>query len=88
MTLTKQEFLDLLHQGPVQVKFTKVDGTERSMVCTLQESYLPARPAATTNATGARKPEHIVPVWSILDQGWRSIRVDSVKSADLINFNG
>ena len=75
---TKQELLDLLLQGPVQVKFTKVDGTERTMVCTLNEAYLPAR--TETEAPSKPKPDHIVPVWSIDDQGWRSIRVDSVKS--------
>lgn len=83
---TKQELLDLLLQGPVQVKFTKVDGTERTMVCTLNESYLPARTAAEPSAKP--KPAHVVPVWSIVDQGWRSIRVDSVKSAEAFDLNG
>lgn len=82
---TKQELLDLLHQGPVQVRFTKTDGTERVMLCTLVESYLPAR---TGSGTAKPKPDTIVPVWSIIDQGWRSIRVDSVESAEPVDLNG
>ena len=82
---TKQELLDLLHQGPVQVRFTKTDGTKRVMLCTLVESYLPAR---TGSGTAKPKPDTIVPVWSIIDQGWRSIRVESVESAKPVDVNG
>ena len=82
---TKQELLDLLHQGPVQVRFTKTDGTKRVMLCTLVESYLPSR---TGSGTAKPKPDTIVPVWSIIDQGWRSIRVESVESAEPVDVNG
>ena len=38
--IVKEEILEDLHKG-MQVTFTKKDGTERVMKCTLVEDYLP-----------------------------------------------
>lgn len=60
------------------ITFTKRDGTERVMLCTLMESELPSR-----SENGESKREHspdVQPVWDIEANGWRSFRWDSLVS--------
>lgn len=74
---TKEELQEQLKTGPQIVTFTKADGTERVMRCTLNESYLPLQEEKETK----RKPnDEVVPVWDLDKNAWRSFRVDSVKS--------
>jgi hypothetical protein len=66
-----------LKAGPCWVTFTKVDGTERTMKCTLSEAYIPqAEPKKTERV----KKENLdaLAVWDIEKVGWRSFRYDSV----------
>ena len=58
--------------------FTKKDGTERIMKCTLQEEYLPE-----TVGGERKKNEDSLAVYDLDVEGWRSFRWDSVKR---INF--
>lgn len=69
------ELKELLKENVVIVKFTKVDGQERTLNCTLQEHYLPK-----TVWTESKKKlnDNILSVWSIDDNGWRSFRKDSI----------
>ena len=45
--MTNQELRDLLHQHEVQVTFTKADGEQRVMPCTLKQDLLPVVEAVT-----------------------------------------
>ena len=38
---TYEELVEKLHETPLYVTFTKVDGTERLMHCTLNSTFLP-----------------------------------------------
>lgn len=75
-----------LHNGqsPVHVTFTKKDGTEREMQCTLAESLIPSakQPAATTEAT-SQTSGSALRVFDTVVQEWRSFRWDSIKSVTL-----
>jgi hypothetical protein len=75
-----------LHNGsrPVCVTFTKKDGTEREMQCTLSESLIPSakQPAAKTEATSPTSGSAIR-VFDTTIQEWRSFRWDSIKSVTL-----
>ena len=42
MIFTKESLVDLLKNNVVTVTFTKVDGTDRTMKCTLLGEYVPA----------------------------------------------
>jgi|688.fasta_scaffold727147_1 hypothetical protein len=60
------------------ITFTKKDGTERVLLCTLLESALPQR-----EDSDAPKREHspdVQPVWDLEAKGWRSFRWDSIVS--------
>ena len=62
-----------LRMGPVQVTFTKKDGTERVMNCTLQEGVV----VPHENKTDRTKVENddILAVWDIDKSAWRSFRL-------------
>lgn len=58
--------------------FTKSDGTEREMRCTLREDLI----QSTEKKTERTKKENadVMSVWDLEKSGWRSFRLDSVKS--------
>ena len=66
--------IGLLEDQPVEIIFTKKDGTERTMKCTLQEKYLPE-----TVGTGKPKSDEVLAVFDLEKEGWRSFRWDSIK---------
>jgi WYL_2, Sm-like SH3 beta-barrel fold len=66
----------MLQKGIISVKFTKVDGTERTMRCTLNESYIKPHDKKTDKEKAANN--NIMSVWDIDKDSWRSFRVDSV----------
>jgi hypothetical protein len=65
----------LLKTNVCKVVFEKLDGSERTMICTLKEDLLPTVVESKTNKTPNEK---VMPVWDIEAQSWRSFRVDSV----------
>ena len=72
----------LLADGVVAVKFTKKDGTDRSMVCTLSSKVIPNE----YTPKGEDKREKLSDALAVFDlekEGWRSFRWDSVKSISL-----
>jgi len=81
----KYELKELLSGTVSTVVFTKVDGTEREMKCTLLPEYLPTKPVVegqqllTESLPRAENP-NTMSVWDLESNGWRSFRTDSVKS--------
>lgn len=61
----------------VRVTFTKSDGTEREMLCTLREDVI----QSTEKKTDRTKKENldVMSVWDVEKNAWRSFRLDSVK---------
>ena len=66
--------ISLLEEQPIEIVFTKKDGTERTMKCTLQEDYLPE-----TVGSEKAKNDEVLAVYDLEKEGWRSFRWDSVK---------
>ena len=79
MELDDKEFRDRivkdLRLGNVEVLFTKKDGTERKMLCTLINI-----PAEHQPKNEIEYAENTIRVFDIEKQGWRSFRLDSIKS--------
>jgi hypothetical protein len=81
----KYELKQILDNNIVTVVFTKVDGTERELKCTLLPEYLPSKPVVagqqllTEGLTRAENP-NTISVWDMENNGWRSFRTDSVKN--------
>ena len=76
---------DALKQD-LRITFTKVDGTERTMPCTLRADALPPQPVTENKKPKAHKPETLS-VWVLDKNEWRSFRVMNVTSVErLIAF--
>jgi hypothetical protein len=76
-----QEWLKGILHNPeekVTVVFTKKDGTERTMNCTLAESLIPASMKPSSDKTYTPNQE-VQAVFDLDAQGWRSFRWDSLK---------
>jgi len=80
----------LLQKGPVTVVFTKADGTDRKMLCTLDYDQIPAAPVKPISAPvdgivrESRKPRkepdpHSVRVYDLEKGEWRSFRFDRLQ---------
>ena len=74
---TKAEITEILKKGECEVVFTKKNGEERQMVCTLHPDYLPVQ---EEGEGGSKKPpnDDVVTVWDVEAEGWRSFRIDSI----------
>lgn len=62
----------------VTITFIKTDGTERVMNCTLRPEVVPV-PEKKTQKVKNPNPD-VISVWDTDNDGWRSIRFDSMKS--------
>jgi hypothetical protein len=80
--MTREEMMEQLIKRECRVIFRKANGEERDMICTLQESVVPAATKADpiTQTKVRSLNEEVIPVWDVKAQGWRSFRVDSVIS--------
>lgn len=86
----------LLQKGPVTVTFTKADGTDREMLCTLDHAQIPETPIKPKPVDGTvreskerKKPdEHSIRVFDLEKQEWRSFRFERLRkiSAEIV-FN-
>lgn len=71
--------VEQLSNSVVTVTFEKVDGSMRTMRCTLIPSYLPEEYRNTKPMLTETTPL-TVSVWDVEQSGWRSFRLDSVRS--------
>jgi hypothetical protein len=75
----KEALLEALHDGICEVTFTKKNGEERVMACTLNEGFLPTQ-IDIEEAIQKKKPNpEVLAVWDTDVGGWRSFRWDSLK---------
>jgi hypothetical protein len=70
---------ETLVNGIATVTFEKADGSLREMRCTLQPAYLPAQ-LLQEGVTPRKENMDVLAVWDIDAGGWRSFRMDSIKS--------
>ena len=90
----------LLTNSEISVMFTKADGTDREMLCTLDHSRIPvsvAKPVSTTAPVDgivreSKKPRkepdpHSIRVYDLEKQEWRSFRFERLKKVTAtLNF--
>lgn len=78
----KDWLIGLLKSEIVELTFTKKDGTERIMKCTLSEQKIPEENAP--KGASRAKNDEAVAVFDLENNGWRSFRWDSLTK---IQFN-
>ena len=81
----REWLMSLLEERTVEVAFTKKDGTDRVMNCTLKEDILPiVQKEVNEDSFTKVKSKDALAVWDVDVNGWRSFRWDSIKS---VNFS-
>ncbi len=96
MIFTKEELVKSLKESVCEVVFTKVDGSERTMKCTLREDVL----APFIKAIEDRNKQLLAEgkevkvkaenpnVLSVIDMeknAWRSFKLDTIKSVKVVD---
>ena len=85
---TKEELIELLKSEVVEVTFTKLNGDERKMPCTLIASMLP--PAKKDDPLTQKKvreiSDKVIAVWALESKGFRSFRYDRVKNVEVLRY--
>ena len=84
----------LLDKQPITVTFTKADGTDRTMRCTLNGTFIPQKPPmvsitgrvdglVTESIKPRKQPKEpdpaVIKVWDLDADAWRSFRMDRLK---------
>jgi hypothetical protein len=85
----RDELLDDLRKYVIEVTFTKVNGENRALRCTLRPELLPVtymNELAEETTFHKVNPDNIA-AWDVVKGGWRSFRVDSVTYVQNINEN-
>jgi|LauGreDrversion4_2_1035121.scaffolds.fasta_scaffold204830_3 hypothetical protein len=72
----------LLRQGAATIVFTKKDGSERVMKCTLQEGVVVPHEKTTDRVKEPK--DDILPVWDLEANAWRSITIPNIKTVEFI----
>jgi hypothetical protein len=81
---TRDGLIDMLRHNIVTVTFTKVNGDERVMKCTLRSELIPNAPTRNGELVVEQKStSNNVSVWDIDANGWRSFRVENVKNISM-----
>lgn len=76
--LKRDDVIATLKESIANVTFTKKDGTERVMKCTLKTEFLPIQKVKSESKVSRKVNDAVVAVFDIEEQGFRSFRLDSV----------
>jgi len=80
--MTRDEYKMELRKGICEITFTKKDGSERVMRCTLAQAHMPVREYEKDSAE-PKTPRKVNPntlaVWDLDKEAWRAFNLDSVK---------
>jgi WYL_2, Sm-like SH3 beta-barrel fold len=79
----REYLIKLLQENECTVTFTKIDGSVRSMPCTLDAARLPAQVITESKKTRAFKPD-VVSVFCTDKSEWRSFRVMNVTDIQVV----
>ena len=79
-----REIRHLLSEHDCEVTFTKVDGSVRTMPCTLRAEAMPQQAVNEHHQTRLYKPETLS-VWCLDKSEWRAFRVANVTEVRVLN---
>jgi len=78
MVFNRNDMLNELRQRECRVIFTKVDGEQRDMICTLNEDAIPEQ--HRPKGGGKEYSEAVIRAFDVNKQQFRSFRVENVIS--------
>lgn len=83
LNISRAELTKALSEQNAEITFTKKDGTDRLMKCTLREAV--AIPYEKKTERTREGIPNILPVWDLEADGWRSVNIDTIKE---VNYYG
>ena len=84
MKYNRKDLIEKLVAANAVVTFTKKDGTERVMNCTLQESVVPQVKVSPDDTEVRKVNDAVLAVWDTDKSAWRSFRIDSIKNVEFV----
>lgn len=81
----KTSLMENLRKCVATVTFTKADNTIRVMLCTLMADKLP--PIAEEHKKTRKENEHVLSVWDLEKNAWRSFKLNSVIDVQYIGVD-
>ena len=83
----RTDLKNLLHEHTMSVLFTKKDGTQRTMLCTLNPYLLPVVDKQEGDEVKKERKESMdsLRVWDIEKKDWRAFRIDSIVSHSVVS---
>lgn len=82
--MTNQELRVMLHENEVRVTFTKANGEQRVMPCTLRADLLPTVTVAEDSSRRVNNDPDLFKVYCTDRKEWRSFRFERMISAEVI----
>jgi len=79
--ITKAELKTLLKKQILNIKFKKINGTERLMCCSLKTDLLPVQETNNElkeNKQNRKENEEVLSVWDLEKKAFRSFRINSI----------
>lgn len=93
-TLDRESLINFLVKGICQVSFIKIkDGTNRSIYCTLNYSFIPKQFENSLDSVITKTPNDpdLMPIWDVVDGKWKSFRISKmnffITSDELVSEN-
>ena len=80
--MKRETLIKNLEKNVMQIEFTKVNGEQRIMHCTLDEVYTPE-----TSPDNKKHNDEVLPVWDVDIGAWRSFRLDSVNKISILEVS-
>lgn len=77
--MTRDDMIDNLRSKVCTVTFTKINGEERVMECTLMESAIPESKRPKDDDSGVQRTINVISAFDVRKADWRSFRVENVK---------
>jgi F0F1-type ATP synthase gamma subunit len=78
MLINKDKLTELLKNKYVKVTFTKLDGSERKMTCTLHEDVVKPYEAKTEKKKQKKEDSNLIAVWDVEKDAFRSFKLDAL----------
>ena len=75
---TRDRLITRLTEGKLNVTFTKKNGEERTMLCTLMSEFLPE--TKETEKEDKKVNEEVLAGGDLEKEAWRSFRLDSISN--------
>lgn len=81
ISTTKADLAQLLRDNNAEITFTKKDGSQRIMKCTLKEGVIVPYEKKTDREVVAK--DHLIAVWDLEADAWRSITIDTIEKVEI-----